>query len=1180
MDVAGSTACRTCRHAPAFRSALPSMLPSSASESESWKNLLRMALLASMVCALPALAGPDSVGLGSGRNGELTVNTVGLVVNVYAQVTAPLAPGDTTINFGGATGSIVAGDLVMVLQSTGIVPEPPSSGPSSIDLTNGPVGRWEFTRVVAVTGGRLVLTEPLLYSYAAGVTQLIRVPEYTHVTVNAARSISPLAWNGSVGGVVAFLATGTFTHNGLIDARGRGFRGGQPVDDPSGMLECTGLDEQVPMGAQKGEGIAFTRYGPTVSGRGRVANAGGGGVCLWAGGGGGGNGGMGGQGGNSELSADGNRAVGGQGGAGLSFTPLTHLMMGGGGGAGHSADVAGGAGGGIIFIRANQLEGAGSFFASGRASTTTFNAGSGGGAGGTLYLRVAGAATCSTLQATGGAGGSTSSMTIGPGGGGAGGVILFQKGGGTCTVTSSSVIGANSGVQMDPSAPGGVAYGAQAGSMGRTTTLSGGFRIPPSPAVVTPPANSLTSDATPLYTGTLSQPFPEGTQVILYVDGVEVTRVAPESSGSWSFTPSAALPDGTHSVYAIAITFDQKSLPSPIHLFTVDTTAPLAPTVTTPTQGSATNNPLPVYKGTAEAGSTVTVVVDGVEVGTTAASVSGAWSLTPAVALAEGPHTASARAADAAGNLSVGSQLQRFTLDTVAPAAPRVTRPPHGAITSNQPIYSGTAEAGSIVAVVVDGTVVGTTTVNAAGAWIFLQPELPADNHEVKTRATDPAGNTSEVSDAHTFMVDTLAPAAPQIVTPAHGSTITSNQPLYSGTAEAGSTVTLVVDGVGVGTTTANASGTWVFLQPPLAEGSHTVTSQASDGAGNSSESSGAHTFMVDTLVPAAPKLLTPVHGSAIPTRQPLYSGTAEAGSIVTVVMGKTTVGTANADDSGAWSFESSTPLVDGLYEVSAQAQDGAGNRSTSSDPAVFEVDTTTPPVPSITTPALGLKTRNRQQSYAGKAEPESLVVVLVDGVTVGAAKANDAGDWIVTPTTLLPDGDYTVEAYARDDAGNTGAHSEPQTLTVDTVSPPAPEVTTPRAPFHSRMPVIGGTAEPHSTVTVWLDGQAAQDMTAQETGAWSFTPASPLSPGPHEISVTAKDEAGNSHPSSTTYRFIIQQSHYGWSCATTPSLSAAWALGVLAWALRRRVRTPRCGRTVRRRVEPEEEPVQRYVQT
>ncbi|HYH96592.1 adventurous gliding motility protein AgmC, partial [Hyalangium sp.] len=683
------------------------------------KNILRNALLAVTLCALPALAGPDNVGLGTGRDGPLTVNAANVVINAYTQVTAPLAPGDTAIQVSSNAG-FAAGDLVMVLQTTGIVPEPPSGGPSPIDLASNPVGRWEFARLSSVAGTTLNLTVPLLYSYAGSVTQVIRVPEYTTVTINAGRSISPAPWNGSTGGVVAFLANGTFSNGGSVDARGQGFRGGQPVDDPSGTTDCTGVDEAAPGGGQKGEGIAVTRYGVSVTGRGRGANGGGGGVCLKSGGGGGGNGGVGGQGGNTDLNLDGNRAVGGEGGAALTYPALSHLTLGGGGGAGHSTEVVAGAGGGIIFIRASSLTLPGSFFANGNTSNSATDAGSGGGAGGTISLRIAGAATCGTIQAAGGAGGSTGSIAIGPGGGGAGGHVLFQKGSGTCNLTGTAVLGANPGNQLDPGAPGGASYGATAGANGISTVLTGGFPVLPPPVVVMPADGSLINDSTPTYSGTIATPLPAGTEVVIFVDGVEVGRVTPDGAGSWSFTPVAPLLDGSHTVNALAINASQgvQSELSNTNTFTLDATPPAAPVVSTPADGSSTNDNTPTYTGTAEAGSTVTVIVDGAPVGTVTADASGNWSFTQPGALTDGSHTVSATATDAAGNTSPSSNTNTFIVDTLAPAAPVVTAPADGTVTSdNTPTYSSTAEAGSTVTVMVDGVSVGTVVATAAGTW-------------------------------------------------------------------------------------------------------------------------------------------------------------------------------------------------------------------------------------------------------------------------------------------------------------------------------------------------------------------------------------------------------------------------------------------------------------------------------
>src|SRR6218665_3247940 len=99
------------------------------------KNGLFKKWLAAALCVLAlgstaALAEPDSFGLGSGGNGGVTVTTAGTFVNSYAPATAPLAAGDTTVLVGtpiGAPTGFAAGDLVMVLHTTAILPVPRSA---------------------------------------------------------------------------------------------------------------------------------------------------------------------------------------------------------------------------------------------------------------------------------------------------------------------------------------------------------------------------------------------------------------------------------------------------------------------------------------------------------------------------------------------------------------------------------------------------------------------------------------------------------------------------------------------------------------------------------------------------------------------------------------------------------------------------------------------------------------------------------------------------------------------------------------------------------------------------------------------------------------------------------------------------------------------------------------------
>ncbi|SEK36959.1 Ig-like domain (group 3) [Stigmatella aurantiaca] len=1102
------------------------------------RNTLPTALLAVLACALPALAAPDLFGVGTGRNGAFAPGGT-QIVNQYARVRAPLAPGDTKIPITATAGwSAGGGDLVMVLQTTGIVPEPGSSGPDAIDLSNDPVGRWELARLSSASTTELTLAEPLSYSYAATVTQVIRVPEYTTVTLGSTSVITARTWDGSTGGVVAFLAQGIVTNNGSITATSRGMRGGQAVRDNSSTTDCSDLDQPAASGAQKGESIAQTRYGAGVTGRGRMTNGAGGGVCLRSGGGGGGNGGPGGRGGNSEDYRD----VGGEGGAALLYSPLARLTLGGGGGAGHvknASTAAGGSGGGIVFIRAGGLAGNGSLLADGfLASNVTADGASGGGGGGTIHLRFTGDADCNytRVHAYGGNGGNSANPS-GPGGGGGGGQIVFQSCGGTCVLPSSAMSGGSSGVQTGLEDP----YGAEAGSDGVLSVVPGCYSPVPAPVVLTPAHNSRTNDTTPTYTGTVPVPAPAGTEVIIYVDGIAAGQVVPDSAGNWSFTPTTPLAPGTHTVYATAIAGGLEGPDSNTNTFVVDTTPPAAPVVSTPVNNTTLTDNTPTYSGTAEPFSTVTVIVDGIPVGTTTTNSSGAWVFTPTAPLVDGSHTVKATATDTAGNTSAESNTNTFIIDTTPPAAPVVVTPANGSITrDNTPTYSGTAEGGATVTVIVDGSPVGTVTADASGNWSFT-PTTPLldGSHSVRATATDSVGNVSASSNTNTFIVDTSPPAAPVVTTPANGSTTSDNTPTYSGTAEAGSTVTVIVDGVPVGTTTANTSGTWSFTPTvPLADGSHTVKATATDAAGNLSPESNTNTFTIDTTAPAVPAVITPANGSTTSDTTPTYSGTADAGSTVTVIVDGVPVGTTTASAGGTWSFTPAAPLLDGPHTVKATAADAVGNTSPESNTNTFIVDTTPPAAPVVTTPANGAVLSDNTPTYSGTAEAGATVTVIVDGAPVGTTTANTSGAWSFTPAVPLADGTHSVRATASDAAGNVSASSNTNTFIIDTTAPAAPVVVTPAnsSTTQDTTPTYSGTAEANSTVTVIVDGTAVGTTTANASGAWSFTPTAPLTDGSHTVSATATDSVGNVSPESNTHTFIVDTTPPAAPVVTTPA--------------------------------------------
>ncbi|MFN5883942.1 MAG: hypothetical protein ACK445_01260, partial [Bacteroidota bacterium] len=96
--------------------------------------------------------------------------------------------------------------------------------------TGNLVGQYEFATISSVAGNTLTLTQPKTNTYNASATvkhQVIRVLNYTSVTVNSGGTLTCNNWDGTTGGVLAFRATGNVIVNngGTITASGKGYRG-------------------------------------------------------------------------------------------------------------------------------------------------------------------------------------------------------------------------------------------------------------------------------------------------------------------------------------------------------------------------------------------------------------------------------------------------------------------------------------------------------------------------------------------------------------------------------------------------------------------------------------------------------------------------------------------------------------------------------------------------------------------------------------------------------------------------------------------------------------------------------------------------------------------------------------------------------------------------------------------
>lgn len=345
------------------------------------------------------------LGFGSGIDGFATLSGTDVPIDSAALGTSG------TRSLTATNASFTANQIILIHQSQG-------TG----------AGKWELNQIAAYTSGTITTTTMLANSYTTG-AQVRAVKQYTGVTVSG--TLTAKAWNGTTGGILAWLCAGNTAIAGTVSASGQGFRNNVVTGDRA-----------------QGEGTAGV---PTTSNTANGNGGGGGGGNLDGGhveaghGGGGGNGTSGGSPGTRNVSP------GGTGGSSAGAADLTTMTFGGAGGYGGNgfgsgSGRAGGAGGGLICIFSQDLSISGAVVANGNSGTSSNDRGGagGGGAGGSIFMKGTTAALGTGLTAaTGGSGGvCTGAFTGTAGSGGAGRVRIEScRLSGTTTPVASNQTG-------------------------------------------------------------------------------------------------------------------------------------------------------------------------------------------------------------------------------------------------------------------------------------------------------------------------------------------------------------------------------------------------------------------------------------------------------------------------------------------------------------------------------------------------------------------------------------------------------------------------------------------------------------------------------------------------------------------------------------------------------------------
>lgn len=595
-----------------------------------------------------------------------------------------------------------------------------------------------------------------------------------------------------------------------------------------------------------------------------------------------------------------------------------------------------------------------------------------------------------------------------------------------------------------------------------------------------------------------------------------------KTNGNGEFTVELGTPYTNGETLTAIATDGSGNVSPPTSITAADTTPPEAPMIILADDAvgsltgslnsdQTTDDPRPVFSGSGEAGTTLTIYDNGKSIGSTVVNSDGSWTFTPANNLADGFHQFTATSTDPAGNVSPDSLAFNLTIDTLAPNAPvlEVTDDEgtiQGLLTSggftddNQPDLGGQGDPGSTIAIYDNGLLVAEVDVDDDGTWSYTPPTALADGlHSITLTETDLAGNLSPVSAPFEFTIDRTPPAAPT------GLALNTEGTTLTGTAEANATVTVSNNlGVTLGTAVADANGAFsVTLSEPQLNG-ETLSTAATDRAGN--EGPAAELTARDVTAPGAPTaLVVAATGDSV-------SGEAEAGARISVRdAGGTELGSGEVGLDGKFTVNIAPNQLNGEV-LTVYAFDTAQNQSPPGQATA--TDSTPPAAPSeldVSTDGLAL---------TGKAEAGSTVVIMEGTTKLGEVIVGDTGSFSFTLPGAKLNGEI-MSLTATDHAGNTSAAS---TVEADDTTPPATPIITDVADnvpattgtiidgttTDDRTPLISGTGELGTKIFVYSENIQIGMTEVDTTGHWSFPVPASLTDGAHSLTADAVDRRGN----------------------------------------------------------------------
>ncbi|MEX9058809.1 Ig-like domain-containing protein [Salmonella enterica] len=631
------------------------------------------------------------------------------------------------------------------------------------------------------------------------------------------------------------------------------------------------------------------------------------------------------------------------------------------------------------------------------------------------------------------------------------------------------------------------------------------------------------------------------TSVLVSFDGVNWTPISKNAAGQWQFTAGSTLSDGHYTLHVQATDRAGNTANSTLG-FTVDTQIDGLSVVMLDDAGKdstdgITNITSPRFEISArEPLQSVTVILNG-KSSTLTQGAGNKWLFTPDTPLVDGTYKIEIVAEDIAGN-KISKEVS-FTIDTI------VSDPSIDLLNADD---TGESAVDNITSVTKPRFVIGNVpadidtvviringvsypvTANGNNLWEFQVPVALNDGvYEAVVVFRDIAGNTSETK--LPFTIDTTTSVSVRMepasdTGSSNSDNLTNKQnPKFEGTAEPNAklVITIVDDKSGrevlKHTITVGADGNWSVTPNILPDGMYTINVVATDVAGNTAQTQERFTIDTVTIDPTIrlsdPSIDDQYEATSL---RPEFKGLAEAFSTIMIQWDGKVVGSANANANGEWSWTPPSVLAPGSYVVSIVAKDKAGNESSQVDfPVVIPVIDVTPPTIKLSeesdSGALGdFTTNNKTPTLVGNTLPNAIVSIYVDGVKVGEATADTAGRYTFQ-LSEMKDGHYVVQVGIVNPRDNSELRSTAVDVTIDTE---VAELVWNISGMHEGgyintvTPEIGGTSEPNSKITIFVNG--VEKAIAYTTGAghWGVVLPALGNDGNYELTFKVEDVAGN----------------------------------------------------------------------